>query len=342
MESTTPIIEQFISLGEDERSQLLLKLTSLHEQQSSVLVKVRKTIYNTNDRKPCPHCHGIDVSKKGSRNGMRMYYCKPCNKQYSENAGTALWDIKKKDKWQAYIDCMNKGMSLRAIAKEIGISLQTSFDWRHKILGSLNTLTPDQLGEVVECDEMEIAINDKGEKSLERPARKRSNDFKRNTGDGNVTTVQVVTAVDRKGKKYLKAVESKRLNEKQLIKALDKKIKAESIFITDDHPSYKAFVKKQDKLNHKTVKSIRHTDKNDKSIHLQRVNNTHMLLRKFLSKFSGVRTKYLQNYLNWFAYGEQLNSNMNKMWAWLMTVATADQAYDLFQEFKSVGVIIRT
>jgi transposase-like protein len=158
MESTTPIIEQFISLGGDECFQLLLNLTSFHEQKSSVLVEVRKTLYNTNDRKPCPHCHGIDVSKKGSRNRMRMYYCKPCNKQYSENAGTALWDIKKKDKWQAYIDCMNKGMSLRAIAKEIGISLQTSFDWRHKILGSLNTLTPDQLGEVVECDEISINL----------------------------------------------------------------------------------------------------------------------------------------------------------------------------------------
>lgn len=269
------------------------------------MVKVRKTIYNTNDRKPCAHCLGIDDSKKGSRNGMRLYYCKPYKKQYSKNVGTALWDIKKKDKWQAYIDCMNKGMSLRAIAKEIGISLQTSFDWRHKILASLNTLTPHQLGEVVECDEMEIAINYKGEKSVQRPARKRSNDFKRITGDGKVTNVQVVTAVERKGKKYLKAVESKRLNEKQLMKALDKKIKAETIFITDDHPSYKAFAKKQDKLNHKTVKSIRYTDKNDKSIHLKRVNNTHMQLRKFLSKFSGVGTKYLQNDLNWFEYGEQ-------------------------------------
>jgi transposase-like protein len=139
MGSTTPIIDQFIKFSEDERSQLLLKLTSIQEQQSPVLVKVRKTIYNTNDRKLCQHCHGIDVSKKRSRNGMRMFYCKSCKKQYSENAGTALWDIKMKDKWQTYIDCINKGMSLRAIAKEKGISLQTSFDWRHKILGSLNS-----------------------------------------------------------------------------------------------------------------------------------------------------------------------------------------------------------
>jgi transposase-like protein len=172
----------------------------MYEKQSSVLVKVRKTLYNTNDRKQCPHCHGIDVSKKGSRNGMQMFYCKPSKKQYSENAGTALWDIKKKDKLAGFYR-LNKGISMRAIAKEIGISLQTSFDWRHKILGSLDTLTPDQLGELEECNEMEIAINEKGEKSLERPAKKRSNDFKRNAGDGKVTTLKVVTAIDRKMEK---------------------------------------------------------------------------------------------------------------------------------------------
>jgi hypothetical protein len=55
-------------------------------------------------------------------------------------------------------------------------------------------------------------------KSLNRPARKRSNDFKRNTGDVKATTQQVVTAVYRKGKKYLKAEESKRLNKKNLLR----------------------------------------------------------------------------------------------------------------------------
>jgi hypothetical protein len=36
MESTSPIIEHFNALGEDECSLMLLKLTSLHDQQSSV------------------------------------------------------------------------------------------------------------------------------------------------------------------------------------------------------------------------------------------------------------------------------------------------------------------
>ena len=36
--------------------------------------------------------------------------------------------------WKRYIDLMIEGKSLRYIAKELNITLQTSFYWRHKIL----------------------------------------------------------------------------------------------------------------------------------------------------------------------------------------------------------------
>lgn len=61
---------------------------------------------------------------------------------------------------------MQRGMTLRAICKEIGISIQTSFDWRHKILGSLQTQVPNQLGPIVECDELELPLNNKEKRNL--------------------------------------------------------------------------------------------------------------------------------------------------------------------------------
>ena len=51
-----------------------------------------------------------------------------------------------------------------------------------------------------------------------------------------------------------------------------------------------------------------HVDKNDSTIHLQKVNNVHAQLRKFLSPFNGVSSKYLQNYLNWYAYIDKIRS----------------------------------
>lgn len=75
---------------------------------------------------------------------------------------------------------MSQGMSIKKIAKELEISIQTSFDWRHKILSSLSKFTPTTLTDVVECDELELALSNKGARTLTRKPRKRGGDFKRN------------------------------------------------------------------------------------------------------------------------------------------------------------------
>ncbi len=63
---------------------------------------------------------------------------------------------------QSYLRCMEQGMSIKKIAKELGICIQTSFDWRHKILSSLEQFVPDKLSSEVECDELELALSHKG------------------------------------------------------------------------------------------------------------------------------------------------------------------------------------
>ena len=57
---------------------------------------------------------------------------------------------------------MEAGKSIKKIANELGISIQTSFNWRHKILSSLSQFSPNQLSGEIECDEMELARNNKG------------------------------------------------------------------------------------------------------------------------------------------------------------------------------------
>jgi len=39
------------------------------------------------------------------------------------------------------------------------------------------------------------------------------------------------------------------------------------------------------------------------------VNNVDLQLRKFLSPFKGTSSKYLQNYLNWYGYVDNIKSN---------------------------------
>lgn len=204
---------------------------------------------------------------------------------------------------------MEQGMPIKKIAKKLNIRIQTSFDWRHKILSSLDQFVPKELSSEVECDELELALSNKGSKTLDWDPRKRGTDFKRNQGKGEVTTVQVVTAVQRNGGKYYKAVASKRLSKEEITKVFDGKLSEKTTSITDKHPSYRAFVKDNPSIKHKALLAKEPVDKSDGKIHLQRVNNVHSQLRTFLRPFNGVSSKYLQNYLNWFAYTDTIHNS---------------------------------
>ncbi len=342
MKKREEIKKLFAQLSTILQSELLDDLLQEHELQGKILQDATDEISDRRKKKPCPHCRSIKVYKRGKQNGVQMYQCTECNKWYSETTGTTLYNIKLKSKWQSYLRCMEQGMPIKKIAKELNISIQTSFDWRHKILSALSQYVPESLSSEVECDELELALSNKGSRNLNRPPRKRGNDFKRNQGKEEVTVVQVVTAVERKGNKYLKAVVSKRLSKEEITRALGGMLADNTTLITDKHPSYKAFAKENPSIRHKALLAKEYVDKKDKTKHLQKVNNIHSQLRKFLRPFNGVSSKYLQNYLNWFAYADQIRSSKTTLKQWFVTILLAEEAYHLFCLFKQNAVIIRT
>jgi hypothetical protein len=234
--------------------------------------------------------------KRGIANGVQCYSCKNCKRQFRETTGTALFYLQKKDRLQAYLEEMKNGTSIKKTAKIVGISIQTSFDWRHKILSSIAKKLHQKLGGEVQCDELELAQGSKGERGLKRAPRKRGNDFKRNEKENKNTTVQVITAVDNRGVKMMKAVETKRLSKRQISQVLATKLERNSTLITDEHQSYRAFAKEKKTITHKTFIAKANQSKTDKKVNLQKVNQTHSDLRKFLDCFNGLSSKYLQNY----------------------------------------------
>ena len=189
----------FHELSLSVQNNLLEELLIEQELQGKILQEALEDVISMRTNKACPHCSSLKVYKRGKQRGVQMYKCNECNKWYSETSGTPLYDIKLKHKWQSYLSCMEQGMPIKKIAKELGISIQTSFDWRHKILSSLSVFTPKELSNEIECDELELALSLKGNRKLIRKPRKRGTDFKRNIGKGEVTTVQVVTAIERSG-----------------------------------------------------------------------------------------------------------------------------------------------
>jgi len=342
MKTSQEIKELFHKLPLSTQNNLLGELLVEQELQGKILQEAQEDLASKRKNKACPHCSSTKVYKRGKQRGVQMYKCNECNKWYSETSGTPLYDIKLKNKWQSYLSYMEQGVPIKKIALKLGISIQTSFDWRHKILSSLSDFTPKELSQEIECDELELALSCKGSKNLKRKPRKRGTDFKRNTGKGNVTTVQIVTAVERKGEKYLKAVETKRISKEDIEKVFDGKLADDSVLITDKHPSYRAFAKSNPTITHKALLAKNHVDKEDKSVHLQKVNNTHKQIRDFLKPFNGVSSKYLQNYLNWYAYVDKIRNSKTTLKQWFITMLLTDQAYALFELFKQNAVIIRT
>jgi transposase-like protein len=333
------LLAQFKLLPAYKQSEILQSLRVEFEGKGKLLEVAQGELTT---KKACPHCTSLLVHKRGKQSGVQMYKCKDCTKWFSSTTGTVLWDIKKKDKWQMYLSCMQRNIPIKKAAIEVGICIQTSFNWRHKILSILSVEVPVKLTGRVECDELEMPLSNKGERNLTRKPRRRSSDFKRNLETKEITTVQVVSAIDENNTTYFKAVETKRITAKQLKQTIGKKIDRSVTLITDKHSSYIPLAKSKPGLKHKTVKANEHVNKEDKKVNLQKINNQHKQLRQFLNKFNGVSSKYLQNYLNWFAYGKNLETLTNHTKQWICAILATDIAYNLYQLIKVNAVNIRT
>lgn len=85
----------------------------------------------------CPHCNSSSLNRFGFDRGIQRYQCKQCKKTFKATVNTPLHGLHKKDKIKRYLHALQKGMSVRKAAAYAGISKNTSFNWRHKLLASL-------------------------------------------------------------------------------------------------------------------------------------------------------------------------------------------------------------
>ena len=343
METKDKIKELYRSLISQYKVEILDELLAEQELEGIVLNEAKEAVHTQRKNKPCPHCGSIKVYRRGFQNGSQVYRCNTCNKYYRETTGTPLYRIQLKEKWQSYLNLMERNSPIKDIASKLNISTQTSFDWRHKILSSLEQFIPDVLGDTVECDEIEFSLNNKGDRNLQRKARKRASDFKRNKNKGEISVVQAITVVEREtGKKFFRVVESKRLSKEQIALALDGKLAEGTTLITDKHYSYKSYAHDNKNIKHKRLLAKEHVDRKDKSIHLQKVNNIHSQVRDFIKPFHGVSSKYLQNYLNWYAYRGQISNHKETIKNWFIALLLSSEAYSIFELFKNNAMLIRT
>ncbi len=156
-ELSQQIKELYNMLSPSEQQGLLLELSA-----NKILSQPKQ-----GDVTSCPYCHDGGFVKNGNHKGHPRYKCKSCNRNFSALTGTAFQGIKKLDKFEQYKTIMfEEGfVPLEKMAKRVCISIQTAFDWRHKILSTLKPEQIDFMG-ITEMDDVWVSLQSKRQKGF--------------------------------------------------------------------------------------------------------------------------------------------------------------------------------
>lgn len=314
---------------ESETENMLGKYETLKPfQQKRVLkflneflaINIIDTYSISNEGMICRKCGANFFVKNGIPTGKQRYKCKKCNSTQFGDANTPLYNLKLKDKWSDFVYIMldeEQSFSNVGISKLLEISVKTAQRWRHKFLSSLNEINPLELDNEVEIDEVYLKFGVKGVIGKEK--------FEKYYFYGSADNEE--SALRKEEKKMIKENYQSiflclhnrmgdfdfspiKIQKKGIVSKADlERTMAEldlsgKTVITDKESSMLSYMKTLDSVNHQTFRSsdIKKGILENKTIHNNNINNTMMLLRKWLKKFNGVSTKYMWNYLKWFRF----------------------------------------
>jgi len=287
----------------------------------------------------CPYCQSQKIRANGRLKQVQRYVCNGCGKNLSETTGKVWYNLKKREKIHTYLYCLLSGYSIRKSAKQTGISIQTSFDWRHKLLTAFSSVWAEGFEGICESDEMFFLHSEKGSRKLQRKPRQRGG--KANKRGISQEQVAVIATCDRSGNKDFKVAAQGRISKKDIDKVLYGKLAKADTLCSDSHRSYTAFAKSQ-KLEHKKFNASKGQRVKDKVYHIQNVNNMDMRLRKWMGQFNGVASKYLQNYLNWFLVLEKIKHSTQRLQSMAAIALASSTAWWEYKEQEFINMLFRT
>jgi transposase-like protein len=254
----------------------------------------------------CPHCAGREIVGWGRSHGLLRFRCKSCGRTFNGLTKTPMAHLRKKEKWPAHARAMIEGKSLAKTAQLCGVHPTTAFRWRHRFLRAPAANKPRTLRGIVEADETFILESFKGRWSdLPRAARKRGGKA-RHPGPYQ-DNIPVLVARDRKGATFDAVLPQ--VDGASIGAALAGIVTPGNHLIGDGGRPIAAFARRAGIPFH-AVPSPGKPAPEAPHLHINNVNAYHSRLKQWLSRFNGVATKNLPNYLGWRraleAWGDQL------------------------------------
>jgi len=269
-----------------EASRILSGSPSLQAVVDLLEAKVR-------ENRICPHCVSAGAIIRGHASGLSRFFCKGCGKTFNALTGTPLARLRHKSRWAEFAASLRDGETVKASAERCLVASTTAFRWRHRFLRAV-TAGAIKLRGIVEADETFFLSSRKGERNLDRKARKRGG--KASKRGLSEEQVPVLVAADRSGttiSAVLPAVTAAHLQA-----VLQPLLDPDALLVTDGCTSYPpcaaAMGISHESLNQTAGQRVRG------DLHIQTVNSRHERLKTFLRRHRGIATKYLDSYLRWF------------------------------------------
>lgn len=253
---------------------------------------------------PCPHCSAVLTKPFGYYRNRRRYRCLTCRRTFNEFTGSPITGTHYPEKWRDFMECMVSGLSVAKTAKRVGITVPTAFAWRHKLLKRYEKEADTHLRGIVEADETFFLFSEKGSREVSRHRKPRKRGGKAEKRGVSDEQVPVIAGCDRDGNVILGVAGRGRISMADIDTVISSSIAPDATLCTDAHRSFKAYAK-QYKFHYIGLNISKGRRVVKSKYHIQNVNGFHSRLKGWMARFNGVSTKYLQNYMNWFALLEE-------------------------------------
>ena len=287
-------------LGDEDRRRLLALL------EEAIRGEMPPGPAGPGDARPpeCPRCGcGRVVGHGRDGRGRRRWLCRGCGRSFGASTGRVLGATRLgAAAWREYASAMLDGATLRACARRAGVSLRTSFFMRHRLCEVMARTAPAlraRRGCRVLLDELLVPDSLSGNHtrnpsfSMPRPARRRGQDGVRRGVSRD--KVSVALALDERGGARAEAIGLGRGTRDGVHGFLVScGVRRGCVLVSDDEPAYPAAALGTGARNELHPSGDRGP--------LNRMNALCSSLRHWLSRFRGVSTRRLANYLAWFTW----------------------------------------
>ena len=254
----------------------------------------------------CPRCGNTHIILNGKRKDVQNYLCKKCHKNFNEFTGTTIAYIKKKELLKPFIHSMLCGDSLYLCSKTYHIALQTAFDWRHKIIAALKEYSQKKYPGITEMIVIQKRFFRKGQGAKSRkiglkgkitdPA---SNKKAESIEKGEYQPLSLVAISGRADRFEIKIVQQGPLQLKALNEKVGKKLNKVKKLCLNDSPILKKFAGNK-KISYFVYQQGKKVRGRNKYYNTENIENRYIKMNRFLERFHGVSSSYLQNYLYWY------------------------------------------